>query len=275
MAVLPLLFRSVLSLRKSKVSSFSLQCIKNDEILKRHLITRLNYSTEILPESKIDYRSEDEGVKELLNPINHRDFFGVKNLVSVKDLFDARVHYGHKEGSLDDRMRPFIYGTRLGHLIFDLDKTLDLLHQALNIVANIAYRDGIILFISQSPQNSHLIETTAKECGEFAHTRVWRQGMFTNSTMLFGAITRLPDLVIVLNTLTTVLEEHRGVVESSKMLIPTVGIVDTNCNPNLITYPIPGNDDTPCAIRLYCRLFKEAILKGKEHRKKVLSEINN
>lgn len=170
-------------------------------------------------------------------------------------------------------MRPFLFGSRLGHLIFDLDKTLQLLHQALNIIAHIAYRDGIILFVAQSPQNAHLIEKTATECGEYAHTRIWRQGMFTNSTMLFGAVTRLPDLCIVLNTLTTVLEQHPAIVESSKLLIPTVGIVDTNCNPNLITYPVPGNDDTPISLNLYCKLFKEAILKGKEQRKKVLEDI--
>nr|BAN21269.1 mitochondrial ribosomal protein S2 [Riptortus pedestris] len=204
------------------------------------------------------------------NPLNHPDYFNVRNLFTVKDLFDARVHYGHKEGTLDLRMKPFIFGSRLGHLIFDLDKTAELLQAALNFTAHIAYRDGIILFAGQYPQHSYLIETTAKECEEFAHTRVWRPGMFTNSTMLFGAVTRLPDLVIVFNTLTTILEQHLVINEAAKMAIPVVGIVDTNCNPNLITYPVPGNDDSPASMELYCKLFKAAILRGKKKRSEEL-----
>lgn len=202
------------------------------------------------------------------DPLGHPDYFNVKNLFNVKDLFDSRVHYGHKEGTLDPRMKPFIFGSRLGHLIFDLSQTEELLQAALNVIAHTAYRGGIILFVGQYPQHSYLIESTAKESGEFAHTRVWRPGMFTNSTMMFGAVTRLPDLVIVLNTLTTILEEHLVIAEAAKMAIPVVGIVDTNCNPNLITYPVPGNDDSPQSIQLYCKLFKSAILSGKKERSK-------
>lgn len=104
----------------------------------------------------------------------HPDYFQVHNLFTVKDLFNARVHYGHKEGSLDERMLPYIYGSRIGHIIFDLDKTAEYLRQALNVAAHVAYRDGIILFFLRGAQNSHLVELTAKECGEFAHTRFWR-----------------------------------------------------------------------------------------------------
>ncbi|KAL1131322.1 hypothetical protein AAG570_010940, partial [Ranatra chinensis] len=200
--------------------------------------------------------------------LQHPDYFGVRELFTVKDLFEARVHYGHRIGSLDARMKPFLFGIRSGQAIFNLDTTADYLALALNITAHIAYRDGVILFVSQSPQNMHLIETTAKECGEYAHTRHWRKGMFTNANMMFGAMTRLPDLCIVLNTLTNVLDEHPVIVEAAKMAVPTVGIVDTNCNPNLVTYPVPGNDDSPSSIKLYCQLFKSAILKGKEVKKK-------
>ncbi|KAJ9586318.1 hypothetical protein L9F63_020026 [Diploptera punctata] len=61
-----------------------------------------------------------------------------------------------------------------------------------------------------------------------------------------------------------------GVTESAKMCIPTIGIVDTNCNPNLVTYPVPGNDDSPVSIELYCKLFREAIRRGKEYQKKMM-----
>ncbi|KAJ8924675.1 hypothetical protein NQ315_000826 [Exocentrus adspersus] len=204
--------------------------------------------------------------------LRHPDYFNVHNLFTVQDLFEARVHYGHKEGSLDERMLPYIYGSRLGHLIFDLDKTATYLRLALNIVAHVAYRDGIILFFLRGAQNAHLVEQTAKECGEFAHTRFWRGGIFTNANKQFGAVTRLPDLCIFMNTLNNILTTHTAVRDAAKMTIITIGVVDTNCNPSLITYPVPGNDDSPASIELYCKLFKSAILRGKEKRREHLQQ---
>nr|XP_027235692.1 28S ribosomal protein S2, mitochondrial-like isoform X3 [Penaeus vannamei] len=202
--------------------------------------------------------------------LKYPDYFKVASLFTVEDLFKARVHLGHKEGSLDPCMHPFIFGSRLGHLIIDLDQTSQHLREALNFTAHIAYRGGIILFVCRNPQFQHLVENTAKDCGEYAHTRFWQGGILTNSTIQFGCETRLPDLVIFINTLNNVLTQHTAVRDAAKMLIPTVGIVDTNCNPNLITYPVPGNDDTPSAVKLYCDLFKNAILRGKEKRKEEL-----
>lgn len=207
-----------------------------------------------------------------VNVLDYPDYFKVHNLFTVKDLFDARVHYGHKEGSLDERMLPYIYGSRLGHLIFDLDKTAEYLRRALNVTAHIAYRDGVILFFMKHAQHSHMVEKAALECGEFAHTRVWRGGIFTNATKQFGAVTRLPDLCIFFSTLNNILVEHTAVRDAAKMAIATVGIVDTNCNPNMITYPVPGNDDSPASIALYCKLFTEAIRRGKEKRKEHLEK---
>lgn len=208
------------------------------------------------------------------NPLTDPDYFKVHNLFTVKDLFEARVHYGHKEGSLDPRMLPYVYGSRLGHVVLDLDKTAEHLRLALNVTAHIAYRGGIILFFLRSAQNAHVVERTALECGEYAHTRAWRGGVFTNSTKQFGAVTRLPDLCIFLNTLNDVLLQHTGVRDSAKMGIATVGIVDSNCNPNLVTYPVPGNDDSPASIGFYCKVFKEAILRGKQKRKEHSAEGN-
>lgn len=169
-------------------------------------------------------------------------------------------------------MKQYIYGNRLGHLIFDLDITARHLREALNITAHIAFRGGIILFFNRNPQTGHMVEQMAKECGEFAHTRFWRGGTFTNSKVQFGAVTRLPDLNIFFNTLNDVLAQHTAIRDSAKMDIPTIGIVDSNCNPNLITWPVPGNDDSPAAIELYCKLFKNAIMVGKAKRKEVLAE---
>jgi len=116
----------------------------------------------------------------------------------------------------------------------------------------------------------NLVEITSFDVGEYSHTKEWDTKIVTDSVHKFGGITRLPDLVIFLNTLTTVLSQNTGVTDAAKMLIPTVGVVDSNCNSNLITYPVPGNDDTPSAVQLYCKLFKEAILRGKQ--KRILKE---
>lgn len=120
------------------------------------------------------------------------------------------------------------------------------------------------------------MENCALECGEFAHTRYWRSGMFTNSSRIFKAETRLPDLCIVLNTLSSTCKnsdgQHSVLSDAAKMLIPTIAIVDTDSNPNMITYPIPGNDDSPSAINLYCDLFKNVIIKAKTIRKEVLNK---
>lgn len=202
---------------------------------------------------------------EIPNPLQHHDFFEVRNIFTVKDLFDARVHFGHTMGTLNEHMKQFVLGSRLETLIIDLDQTAELLSDALNFTAHIAFRGGIILFVTRSKQNAHVVEKTAMECGEYAHTRYFQHGSFTDPNR-YGKCTRLPDLAIFLNTLDSVFEPHRIIIECSKMLIPTVGIVDTNCFPNLITYPVPGNDDTPSSIELFCKLFKTAILKGKAKR---------
>lgn len=204
--------------------------------------------------------------------MEHPDFFQVHNLFTVKDLFNEMVHYGHKEGTLHDNMRPFIFGSRLGHLIIDLNQTAELLRQALNFAAHIALQGGLILFISKNPPTTYIVEKTAMNCQEYALTRTWKPGTFTDSTKIFRLETRLPDLCIFLHTLDNVLTPHPAVIQAAKMCIPTIGIVDTNCNPNLITYPVPGNDDTPCAIELYCKLFCEAILRGKTARKLMLQK---
>lgn len=197
----------------------------------------------------------------------------MKNIFTVKDLFDARVHFGHKLGSLHAKMNPYVFGKRFDHLIIDLEQTAHHLREALNFAAHVAYRGGIILFVSNYQQHCPLIEKTAMECGEYAHTRTWNLGTFVNSTPAFGCTIRLPDLVIFLNTLNTVMNVHKAVFESAKMNIPSIGIVDTNCDPTIITYPVPGNDDSVSSVELYLKLFKTAILKGKEVRKKELEDV--
>ncbi|NXL80461.1 RT02 protein, partial [Leptocoma aspasia] len=177
--------------------------------------------------------------KLLTEPLSHPDFFSVKELFTLKDLFDARVHLGHKKGCRHRFMEPYIFGCRLDQDIIDLDQTVQHLQLALNFTAHVAYRGGIILFVSRRRQFCHL----------------------------FGPGVRLPDLLVFLSTLNNVFEPHVAIRDAAKMNIPTVGVVDTNCNPCLITYPVPGNDDSPAAVELYCKLFRMAIIRAKDKRR--------
>ncbi|KFQ43718.1 hypothetical protein N333_06612, partial [Nestor notabilis] len=146
--------------------------------------------------------------------------------------------------------------------IIDLDQTMQHLQLALNFTAHVAYRKGIILFVSRKRQFCHLVESTARGCG-----RYWQGGLLTNAHIQFGAGVRLPDLIVFLSSLNNIFEPHVAIRDAAKMNIPTVGVVDTNCNPCLITYPIPGNDDSPSAMELYCKLFRMTIIRAKDKRR--------
>lgn len=185
-------------------------------------------------------------------------------MVTLRDLFNARVHYGHKIGCRSEFMTQYLFGSRLDIDIIDLEKTLPLMHDALNFMAHIAYRRGVIMFVSRNLPTIHLVEKTAKECGEYSQCRLWEDGLFMNAKVTFKEEIRMPDLCILLDTRNSAFEQHMAVRDCAKLCIPTIAIVDTNCDPRLITYPIPGNDDTPAAVEFYCNLFKQAILKGKE-----------
>ncbi|XP_004483254.1 small ribosomal subunit protein uS2m isoform X2 [Dasypus novemcinctus] len=221
------------------------------------------------PEDSNDNTAGDFDDQILNEPLKHSDFFNVKELFSIRSLFDARVHLGHKAGCRHRFMEPYVFGNRLGQDIIDLEQTAVHLQQALNFTAHVAYRKGIILFVSRHRQFTHLVENTAQACGEYAHARYFKGGLLTNAPVLFGPGVRLPDLLIFLHTLNNVFETHVAVRDAAKMNIPTVGVVDTNCNPCLITYPVPGNDDSPASVQLFCRLFRVVINRAKEKRRQV------
>lgn len=191
------------------------------------------------------------------------DFFGVSEMVSVRQLLEARVHLGHKAGMWNPLMKPYIYGLRSGMHIIDLDETIQHLRLALNVAAHIAYRRGVILFVNERSQFEGLNQHTARECGEYFVSK-WRAGTLTNSYMLLKTL-RLPDLIIFLS----VPKSKTAIKEAAMANIPSIGIVDTDCNPNLIMYPIPGNDDTPTSLRLYYKLFGDVITKAKKMREEL------
>ncbi|VDL80113.1 unnamed protein product [Nippostrongylus brasiliensis] len=205
------------------------------EVLKYvrfHIDSLIALQRIIIPISLSDYISGDLLVE---------DKFKLDSLVSVSDMFNARLHLGHKIGTLNNNMKWALYGERLD--------------VALNFIAHVSMRGGMILFITTNRETMFAVERTAEECGQYSHVRRWQEGTLTNTRQLFGASVRLPDAIIFMNTLTS-------------MTIPTVGVVDSNSDPAYLTYLVPANDDSPQSVDYLLRLFKEAIMRGKEARRK-------
>uniref|UniRef100_A0A1I8GUD9 Ribosomal_S2 domain-containing protein n=2 Tax=Macrostomum lignano TaxID=282301 RepID=A0A1I8GUD9_9PLAT len=192
------------------------------------------------------------------------DYFQVNRLVSKRQLMEHRVHLGHKAGCRSEWMTPSLFGCRCGVDIIDLEQTAPLLRRALNFTAHVAARGGIVLFLWQGwPALSPLVERRAAEMGEFAYTRPWVDQAVTDAATYFDTATRLPDLAVFLSCMSPVMLPHPAIAACAKVMIPTVGICDSNSDPRLVTYPVPGNDDSPQAIQLYMALFAETIRRGK------------
>ena len=215
-------------------------------------IPKVRYTVNSQPEGERSTHSE--GLDQREEILLKRDFFGVELLTSVEELFLARVHLGHKTGAWTPYMKEHILGTRAGVHIIDLDRTLHHLTTALNVAAHIAYRDGVILFVNERPQFDLITQRAARECQQYFVTGKWRPGTLTNSSKLLDT-TRIPDLVLFFS----VPPSRTAIKEALMSCVPSVGIVDTDCNPKYLTYPVPGNDDTPSAVELYLNLFSKAI----------------
>ena len=231
-------------------------CRSSNKIIFRPIVSSVDPQPKTvipdLPETKSD-------------PLQQFDYFGVSSLFTVKSLFDNRLHLGHTQRSLTPGMAPFVFGTRFDMCLIDLDQTAQLLRQALNFTAHTAYKGGIILFVCRQPSLVHLTDRAARECGEYSHTRSWKTETFTATNITFGQEVRLPDLVVMVHTKERhQYGDHRAIIDCGKVAIPTVGLVDTDCNPNMITYPVPGNDDSQDSVAMFLHLVKQSILLGKQ-----------
>jgi small subunit ribosomal protein S2 len=222
--------------------------------------------------------------------------------VSVTDLLDAGIHFGHKTSRWNPKMAPYIYGVRDNIHIIDLQQTVPLVQIALNKIYETVKNNGKVLFVGSKVQAANLIAEYAEKCGQFYINHRWLGGMLTNWSTISRSIKKLdgiekileneeqiakytkkevldltrsrdkllrsfsgirniggrPDLIVVIDTN----KEHLAISEATKLNIPLVAVVDTNSNPDGISFPIPGNDDAIRAIRLYCKLFSEAALAG-------------
>jgi small subunit ribosomal protein S2 len=220
--------------------------------------------------------------------------------ISVKDLLEAGVHYGHQTRRWNPKMAPYIYGSRDRIHIINLDRTLTLLKEAQQTVAEVAAGGGRILFVGTKRQARERIAEAATRSGQYYVNHRWLGGMLTNWKTVSQSIKKLetlekkvhdpdillkkkeilsierdaqklnrglggvrsmggtPSLLFVLD----VVQERTAVLEARVLNIPIVGVCDTNSDPSLVDYPIPGNDDSIKAINLYCSAMENAIIEG-------------
>jgi small subunit ribosomal protein S2 len=219
---------------------------------------------------------------------------------SMRQLLEAGAHFGHQTHRWNPKMDRYIFGSRSNIHIIDLSQSIPLLHQALVKVREVAAAGGRVLFVGTKRQASDPVATAAKRCAQYYVNHRWLGGTLTNWRTVSGSIARLrelegvlggdgsgrskkellqltrerdklelslggikdmggiPDLMFVIDTN----KEAIAILEARKLNIPVVAILDTNCDPDGITYPIPGNDDAARALQLYCDLIADAVLDG-------------
>ena len=225
------------------------------------------------------------------------------SVISMKQLLEAGVHFGHQTRRWNPKMKPYIFTERNGIFIIDLQKTVRKVDEAYNFVKELAMQGGTILFVGTKKQAQESIETEAKRCGMFFMNQRWLGGTLTNFKTIRGRIAYMKELykmeengsfdqlpkkeVIKLKIERDKLQknlggiaemtrmpdaifvvdprkEHIAVSEARKLNIPVVGIVDTNCDPDEIDYVIPGNDDAIRAVKLILSAMANAVLEGRQ-----------
>ena len=220
--------------------------------------------------------------------------------VTMKELLEAGVHFGHQTRRWNPKMKPYIFGKRNGIYIIDLQKTLKLFEQVAEFVRELGAAGKRLLFVGTKRQAQEAIAEEAKRCGEFSVTNRWLGGTLTNFVTLRTSIERLKDIEARLGDENSPLtkkerlrlererermaknlegirdmdelpdalfvvdpkKEYIAVAEANKLGIPVIAMVDTNCDPELIDYIIPGNDDAIRAIRLFASRIADAYISG-------------
>ena len=221
--------------------------------------------------------------------------------VTMKQLLEAGVHFGHQTRRWHPKMKPFIFQERNGIYILDLQQTLKRVGDAYEFVKGVAKDGGKVLFLGTKKQASDAVKEEAERCGMYYVHQRWLGGMFTNFQTIHTRIERLEELeareaageldklskkeakrirteltklrrylggVRGMHKLPNVLfivdlkKEYIAFLEAKKVAIPTVAVVDTNCDPTGLDYPIPGNDDAIRAVRLLCKVVSDAVLDG-------------
>jgi len=194
--------------------------------------------------------------------------------VTMRQMLEAGVHFGHQTRYWNPKMAPYIFGARGKIHIINLEKTLPLFTDAMNFLSALAQKRGTILFVGTKRSAREPLAEEAARAGMPFVTSRWLGGMLTKHEVLsrrrerdklqasLGGIkdmNRLPDALFVID----IGHEDIAVQEAKKLGIPVIAVVDTNYNPELVDYAIPGNDDAIRAIQLYARAAADSILEGK------------
>ncbi|MDP9404340.1 MAG: 30S ribosomal protein S2, partial [Actinomycetota bacterium] len=223
-------------------------------------------------------------------------------VVTMKQLLEAGVHFGHQTRRWNPKMKRFIFGERNGIYIIDLNQTLQRIEVAYEFIRNLVAEGGSIVFVGTKKQTQDPMAQYATKCGMPYINERWLGGMLTNFSTISGrvkkmteyermkaagdfeampkkealilsreleklqrnlggirGVTRLPDAVFIIDTK----KEHIAVTEANKLGLPIVAVVDTNCDPDVIDYVIPGNDDAIRAGSLMCRIVADAVEEGR------------
>jgi small subunit ribosomal protein S2 len=224
-------------------------------------------------------------------------------VVSMKQLLECGVHFGHQTRRWNPKMKPYIFTERNGVYIVDLQKTVKGLEKAYDFLREVSKSGGSVLFVGTKKQAQETIRDESVRCGQFFITHRWLGGLLTNFPTIKKRVARMvelgspeflegstkwtkkeiagfekeraklekyllgirdmkdvPDALVVVDPK----REDIAVLEARKLGIPIVGIVDTNCDPDLIDYPIPGNDDAIRAIKLIIGLLASAVIEGRQ-----------
>jgi small subunit ribosomal protein S2 len=234
-----------------------------------------------------------------------------EQLVTMKALLEAGLHFGHQTRRWNPKMKRYIFAKREGIHIIDLQKTLVNLRQAYDFVVSLAASGREVIFVGTKKQAQAAIAEEASRCGQPYINYRWLGGTLTNFVTIRSRLDHMEELIArkeagelellpkkeakrleeTLERLQRVLggmrglgelpgaifvvdphREHIGVVEANKLGIPVVAIVDTNCDPDLIRYPIPGNDDAIRGIRLVTSKIADAVIEGQQRRETLQAE---
>ena len=220
----------------------------------------------------------------------------------MKELLECGVHFGHQTRRWNPKMAEYIFAERNGIYIIDLQKTLRMLETAVDFVQDVAAKGGTILFVGTKRQSQEAVRAEAVRCGMYHVNHRWLGGMLTNFQTIRRSINRLdkldadetngvfeqmpkkevmslrrekgkldnnlsgiremkkiPEVLVVTDTR----KEHTAIAEANKLNIPIIAIVDTNCDPDPVDLPVPGNDDAIRSIRLICSVLAEAVIEGR------------
>ena len=222
--------------------------------------------------------------------------------VTMKELLECGVHFGHQTRRWNPKMAEYIFAERNGIYIIDLQQTLRMLQTAADFVQDIASKGGGVLFVGTKRQSQEAVRVEAVRCGMFHVNHRWLGGMLTNFQTIRRSVNRLdkldadetngifdqmpkkevmrlrrekgklgnnlsgvremkklPEVVVVTDTR----KEHTAIAEANKLGVPIIAIVDTNCDPDPIDLPVPGNDDAIRSIRLICSVLADAVIEGR------------